>query len=75
MTKTELTPLLLYNAYSQGYFPMPDEGTGEIRWYRPDPRAIIPLDGFRLSRSLRRVIQRDMFEITYNRAFSTIYIS
>lgn len=67
--KYTLTPKLLYTAYSQGYFPMPDEQTGDIFWYRPDPRAIIPLDGFHVSRSLRRTIKRQIFKITYNQAF------
>ncbi len=69
--QTTLTPDVLYAAYSQGYFPMPDE-TGEILWFRPDPRAIIPLDGFHLSRSLRRVVTRNTFSVTYDQAFSDV---
>jgi leucyl/phenylalanyl-tRNA--protein transferase len=69
--QSTLTPDVLYAAYSQGYFPMPDE-TGEILWFRPDPRAIIPLDGFHVSRSLRRIINRNTFSITYNQAFSEV---
>ena len=69
--QTALTPDVLYAAYSQGYFPMPDE-TGDILWFRPDPRAIMPLDGFRVSRSLRRVITRNVFSVTYDQAFSEV---
>ena len=37
-----LTPDLLLAAYRQGVFPM--DGPGGVRWYAPDPRAVIPLD-------------------------------
>ncbi len=50
---------------------MPDEA-GDILWFRPDPRAIMPLDGFRVSRSLRRVITRNVFTVTYDQAFSEV---
>ena len=42
---------LLVSAYSSGWFPMAVE-PGEIRWYSPDPRGIIPLDGFHASRAV-----------------------
>ena len=67
-----LTPALLCSAYSQGYFPMPDENTGEILWYRPDPRAVLPLDSFHVSRSLQSVIKRGFFTVTYNEAFADV---
>ena len=69
--QTTLTPDVLYAAYSQGYFPMPDE-TGEILWFQPDPRAIIPLNGFHVSRSLRRIVNRNTFSITYDQAFTNV---
>ena len=64
------TPFLLA-AYANGYFPMPDE-TDEIRWYRPDPRAILPLNGFHCSRSLARKIKRKTFEVTYDKGFRDV---
>ena len=42
----ELEPPSLLAAYAAGYFPMPVDG--EIGWFSPDPRAIIPLDGLRV---------------------------
>ena len=39
-----LTPELVLSAYCQGCFPMADPETGEISFYEPDPRALIPLD-------------------------------
>jgi leucyl/phenylalanyl-tRNA--protein transferase len=43
-----LTPDMLIAGYCQGYFPMADDN-GEIGWYDPHPRAIIPLDAFHAS--------------------------
>lgn len=50
-----LTPQLLLSGYAQGIFPMAIEG--EIYWYDPDPRAILPFDRFHMSRSLRRAMK------------------
>ena len=67
-----LNPQILYTAYSQGYFPMPDDRTGEILWYRPDPRTIFPLDQFHVSRSLRRTLNKKIFKVTFNKAFREV---
>ena len=51
---------------------MADED-GDVSWYDPDPRAILPLDeSFRISRSLRRVMQRNRFEIRFDTCFSDV---
>lgn len=68
---TSLTPQLLLSAYCQGVFPMAHED-GRIYWYDPDPRAIIPLDRFHISRSLRRTIQQQTFEIRIDSAFTAV---
>lgn len=59
-------------AYGAGYFPMADARLGEIRWYSPDPRAIIPLDRFKVSRSLRQALRKKLFEIRENTAFEEV---
>ena len=59
-------------AYSQGFFPMPEPQTEEIEWYRPDPRAILPLDGFHVSRSLRKVLRKGVFSVSYDRDFAQV---
>lgn len=51
---------------------MADEGSGEIRWFRPDPRAIIPLDGFHVSRTLARTLRRGRFEIRVDADFEGV---
>jgi leucyl/phenylalanyl-tRNA--protein transferase len=64
---------LLLLAYRNGIFPMADsrEDT-EVFWVEPRERAIIPLDGFRLSRSLARTIRRERFRVTCNAAFGEV---
>ncbi|MDI6804841.1 MAG: leucyl/phenylalanyl-tRNA--protein transferase, partial [Bacteroidota bacterium] len=63
---------LLLTAYSAGYFPMADSRDGEIHWYSPDPRAIIPLDTFKISRSLKQTIKKNIFEIRIDHAFEDV---
>ncbi len=41
----------------------------EIYWFNPDPRAIIPLDGWHISRSLKRTLRQHPYRITVNQAF------
>ncbi len=69
----ELTPNLLLSAYCQGLFPMadPDAG-GEIYWYDPDPRTIIPLDAFHASRRLRRIVRSGVFEMRIDTQFRRV---
>jgi leucyl/phenylalanyl-tRNA--protein transferase len=62
---------LLVSAYSSGWFPMAVDD-GEIRWYSPDPRGIIPLESFRVPSRLARVIRAGTFQIELNRAFDTV---
>lgn len=66
-----LTPEVLILAYSNAYFPMA-EADGELFWYSPDPRAIIPLESVKISRSLRQTIKKDIFEIRINSAFEEV---
>ena len=51
---------LLLAAYSSGWFPMAGDG-GELSWYSPDPRGIIPLDRFHASSRLLRVVRRGTY--------------
>ncbi|MCY4152513.1 MAG: leucyl/phenylalanyl-tRNA--protein transferase [Aestuariivita sp.] len=67
-----LSPENLLLAYSIGLFPMADDKNQRIRWYNPDPRAILPIGGFRMSRSLRRTIKKADFGVTVNADFPAI---
>ena len=62
---------LLVSAYASGWFPMAvDEG--DIRWYSPDPRGIIPLDRFHVPDRLARTLRRAPFRIEVDRAFEQV---
>jgi leucyl/phenylalanyl-tRNA---protein transferase len=67
-----LTTDLLLRAYSRGYFPMAEGRGGRVSWYSPDPRAVIPIETFHLSRSLRQLIRKGVFEIRIDEAFGEV---
>ncbi|MFN3373484.1 MAG: leucyl/phenylalanyl-tRNA--protein transferase, partial [Chloroflexus sp.] len=72
MATPHLTPELLLAAYRQGIFPMADEH-GEIGWYEPVRRAIIPLDErFHVPRRLARTVRSGVFEVTFDTAFEAV---
>lgn len=67
----DLAPGTLLSAYRSGLFPLPsDLGPGIPSWWSPDPRAVLPLGGLRVSRSLRRSARR--YEIRVNTAFAEV---
>jgi leucyl/phenylalanyl-tRNA--protein transferase len=65
----DLTPGTLLLAYRNGIFPWT---THPITWWSPDPRAIVPLDGVHVSRSLRKLIRHGAFTATFDRAFREV---
>lgn len=69
---TTLLPDVLLLGYKNGFFPMAEPDTGRVQWHRPDPRGIIPLEAVRFSRSLRRVLAQNVFEIRMNTAFESV---
>ena len=67
---TPLKPELLLQAYAAGVFPMAESRDDpEVFWVDPRLRGILPLDGFRISRSLARRIRRGQFRVSFDRAF------
>ncbi len=56
-------------AYRSGLFPWTAE---PVTWWSPDPRGIIELDQFHVSRSLARTLRKGVFEITFDRAFRQV---
>jgi leucyl/phenylalanyl-tRNA--protein transferase len=61
---------LLVAAYASGWFPMATDG--EIRWYSPDPRGIVPLDEVHIPRRLARLARQGRFRIEIDRAFGEV---
>jgi leucyl/phenylalanyl-tRNA--protein transferase len=68
-----LDPRLLLQGYAAGIFPMADSrDANELFWVEPRNRAIIPLGGFHLSRSLRRTLRSGKFLVTHDRDFAGV---
>jgi leucyl/phenylalanyl-tRNA--protein transferase len=68
-----LTAENLINAYAKGIFPMAVNKRGDIRWYSPDPRAIIPLDDrFHVPHGLKRTLKKKPYEVTVNQDFEGV---
>ncbi len=69
-TPDTLQPGLVLGAYAVGAFPMADaRDADEVYWVEPRSRAVLPLEGFRLSRSLRKTVAADRFRVTADAAF------
>ena len=68
-----LDPDLVLRAYALGVFPMADaRNAAGVYWVEPRRRAVLPLDGFRPSRSLRKTIAADRFSLTADTAFADV---
>ncbi|HEX6937749.1 MAG TPA: leucyl/phenylalanyl-tRNA--protein transferase [Actinomycetes bacterium] len=66
----DLEPATLLAAYRAGAFPMPVRRRGPMGWFSPDPRGVIPLDGLRVSRSLRAACRR--YEVRFDTAYDEV---
>ena len=70
---TTLDPCLLLKGYAMGIFPMADSREAEdVFWVEPRQRAIIPIEHFHLSRSLRRTLASGQFTVTLDRDFEGV---
>lgn len=69
----DLTPNLVLKAYARGIFPMSESRDDDgLFWVDPDQRGIIPLDGFHISRSLRKTILAEKFQIRVDTAYAAV---
>ena len=66
----DLAPGTVLMAYRSGVFPMPVSRRGPIGWWSPDPRGVLPIDGLRVSRSLRASCRR--YEIRVDTAYDEV---
>jgi leucyl/phenylalanyl-tRNA--protein transferase len=69
----DLEPGTLLAAYRRGLFPMPLEADGPIGWWSPDPRGVLPIDGLRVTSSLRKSCRR--FTTTVDTAFVEVMLA
>ena len=70
--KELLKPDNMIRLYASGAFPMADTATGNINWYLPDIRTIIPLDNYNIPRSAKKVIDEENFEIRFDNDFEGV---
>jgi leucyl/phenylalanyl-tRNA--protein transferase len=69
-----IPPEALLNAYANGVFPMAEEG--EILWFSPERRGLIPLDSrFRIPHGLRRTLKREIYEVRWNTSFREVMLA
>lgn len=66
-----LTSERLLNAYRNGIFPWYNPGE-PLLWWSPDPRLVLFPDKIKVSRSLRKKLRKELFEVTYDRAFERV---
>jgi leucyl/phenylalanyl-tRNA---protein transferase len=66
---SDLEPGTVLAAYRSGLFPMHLDGS-TLAWWSPEPRGVLPLDGLRVTRSLRQSCKR--FEIRVDTAFESV---
>jgi len=67
----KLTTSRLLDAYNSGIFPWYSEGQ-PVLWWSPDPRMVLFLDRFKVSKSLRKTIKTNVFQVTFNTAFAKV---
>ena len=61
----------LLEAYRRGIFPWYSEGQ-PILWWSPNPRCVIELNNFRISKSLRKILKNGKYKVTFNKAFKDV---
>src|SRR5262249_480749 len=67
----DLSSERLLEAYRSGIFPWYSDDQ-PILWWSPDPRLILELDEFRISRSLGKIIRKGVFKVTFDGAFEQV---
>ncbi len=71
--KIKLTPEIILRAYAAGIFPMAESRDDtDLFWVDPEQRGVFPLDGLYISRSLKKRIRQNRFEIRYDSDFTAV---
>jgi len=71
--ETDFTPELVVRAYQAGIFPMSEsEDDPEVFWVCPELRGVIPLDGFKTSKSLRKTLKNNRYSIKIDNDFEQV---
>ena len=68
-----ITPQILLRAYAAGIFPMAESAEDNaLYWVEPEERGIIPLNGLKISQSLRKSVRRKLFEVKIDHDFAGV---
>lgn len=68
-----IPPEILLDAYSQGIFPMADsKESDDVNWYSSQERGVIPIDGFHVSKNIKRIIRQGRFSFKINTQFGAV---
>lgn len=70
----ELTVSRLTEAYRQGIFPWYENGQ-PVLWWSPDPRMVLFPHKLKISKSMRQILKKEPFQVTYNRCFEKVILS
>nr|WP_199001820.1 leucyl/phenylalanyl-tRNA--protein transferase [Flavobacterium sp. ASV13] len=70
----DLSPERLKLAYERGIFPWFNEGES-ILWWAPDPRMVLYLDELVVSKSMRNILNRKQFTVTFNNCFRDVILN
>lgn len=75
MTRGQISSRLLLQAYAAGIFPMAEhKDDAFVFWVEPENRGVLPLESFHISHSLRRVIRKGIFDVTFDTAFRDVML-
>ncbi len=73
MNGKDLRVEMLREAYVEGWFPMTvDEESNEVEWFQPYERCLFPIEGIRVSKSLRKTLNSQKFKVTFDQAFEEV---
>ncbi len=67
----DLSPTRLIKAYSHGIFPWYDSSQ-PILWWSPDPRMVLFPENLKVSKSMRQLLKKEAFKVTFNEAFKEV---
>ena len=68
-----ISPSYLLAAYQTGLFPMAVDG--QIKWFSPERRGIVPIDRFHVPRRLRRLLRQGRYDVSINRSFNDVIVA
>ncbi|WP_322819384.1 leucyl/phenylalanyl-tRNA--protein transferase [Tepidiforma sp.] len=72
LTGGDFSPATVIDAYRAGYFPWPRSEEDERWWCSPNPRGVLPLGAFTITRRLGRTVRSGRFGVTVDAAFEAV---